>query len=422
MSVKLTVTFHSKSKDLIMAAPSHSRFDPVSTAQEIREQISSARRKIGFLCGAGTSIYAGIPGLVQLTGQVSGALSGDDKTCFDRVIAATLPGANLEQVLDYIRLVRELTRSDPAKSVEAITGDAATKLDAAICRGVYKEVAGIATAKLDAHRSLAAWVRRVRREYPLEVFTTNYDLLFESAFEQMGVPFFDGFVGAVAPFFVLESVEAESGTQFEDVYPPRSWARLWKLHGSVGWQLRKNSSGGSDIVRIAGGADPDVSAQLVIYPSRDKYVDSRKLPFIAYMDRFRRFLTTGEALLIVLGYSFGDQHINDVLIQSLRANPRLALSAFMFAEPSSELINFATTYRNLSVFSPRAAILGGDHAGCLLKRTKQPGEEWPFGDEAKSQFVLGDFVHFAKFLDAVSGSPGIVAPSSVAPVAGVTTP
>lgn len=404
-----------------MVAPSNARFDPVATTQEIREQISSARRKIGFLCGAGTSIYAGIPGLVQLTGRVSGALSGDDKTCYDRVIAATLPGANLEQVLDYIRLVRELTKNDPAKSVEAITGDAATKLDVAICRGVYKEVAAIAATKLDAHRSLAAWVRHVRREYPVEIFTTNYDLLFESAFEHMGVPFFDGFVGAVAPFFVLESVEAEAGTQFNEVYPPRSWARLWKLHGSVGWQLRKNSSGGSDIVRIAGDA-PDLSAQLVIYPSRDKYVDSRKLPFVAYMDRFRRFLTTGEALLIVLGYSFGDQHINDVLIQSLRANARLAVSAFMFEEPGAELISFATTYRNLSVFSPKAAIVGGDHAGWLLKRTKQPGEEWPFWDEAKSQFVLGDFTHFARFLDAIAGFPGVGAFSSLTPVAGVAAP
>src|SRR5262249_15073869 len=149
-----------------------------------------------------------------------------------------------------------------------------------------------------------------------------------------------------------------------------------------------------------------------IYPSRDKYVDSRKLPFVAYMDRFRRFLTSGEALLVVLGYSFGDQHINDVLVQSLRANQRLAVVALMFSDTSAELIGFATTYRNLSVYSPLAAIVGGVHAAWLLKRTKQPGEEWPFWDDAKSQFLLGDFVHFAKFLDAISGIPGIITSSS----------
>ena len=176
----------------------------------------------------------------------------------------------------------------------------------------------------------AAWVKHVRRESPLEIFTTNYDLLFESAFEQMGISFFDGFVGAVSPFFTVESVEAEMSPQFEDVYPPRSWTRLWKLHGSIGWQLKKDATNRLEIVRVAGALIPDVSAQLVIYPSRDKYVDSRKLPFIAYMDRLRRFLIGGEVLFVVLGYSFGDQHINDVLIQSLRANPRLAISAFMY--------------------------------------------------------------------------------------------
>ena len=137
-----------------MTAATHAKFDPVSVAHGIREQIASARRKIAFLCGAGTSIYAGIPGLVQLTGKVASTLTPDDKVCWDKVIAATTTSANLEQVLDYIRLVRELTRNNPSKSVESITGNAAEKLDAAICRAVYKEVASITIGKLDAHRSL----------------------------------------------------------------------------------------------------------------------------------------------------------------------------------------------------------------------------------------------------------------------------
>jgi hypothetical protein len=38
---------------------------------------------------------------------------------------------------------------------------------------------------------------------------TNYDLLLEVAFEAVGVPFFDGFVGVVSPFFVPECVDAQ---------------------------------------------------------------------------------------------------------------------------------------------------------------------------------------------------------------------
>ena len=228
-------------------------------------------------------------------------------------------------------------------------------------------------------------------------------------------PFFDGFVGVTAPFFTIESVEADGSKQFEDVYPPRSWARLWKLHGSVGWQLKPDARGRSNIVRMAGSEHSDGPTQLVIYPSRDKYMDSRKLPFIAYQDRLRRFLLTGETLLVVLGYSFRDQHMNEVLAQALRANTRLAVVAFMFDEPTDELIALAEMNRNLSVLSPKSACIGGDYAGWLLSGTKQSGEEWPFWDEAKSEFVLGNFAYFATFLDAITGLSTQIAPS-VAPV------
>lgn len=80
-----------------MSVPTYAKFDPVSLAQEIREQMASARRRIGFLCGAGTSIYAGVPGLVQLTGKVASGLTIEDKECYDKVIAATQKDANLNK-------------------------------------------------------------------------------------------------------------------------------------------------------------------------------------------------------------------------------------------------------------------------------------------------------------------------------------
>jgi hypothetical protein len=394
-----------------MPKPTHDRFDPVATALGLREQIASGKRKIGFFFGAGTSICAGIPGLDQLTSKVAASLTADQKVCYGKVIGE-VGSADLESILSYVRLIREFTHKDQTKSVQGITGEAAQELDVAICQNIYKEVSGTPIGKLNAHRSLSAWIRYVRRDSSVEIFTTNYDLLFETAFEQMGLPFFDGFVGVTAPFFAIESVEADSSKQFEDVYPPRSWARLWKLHGSVGWQLKADARGRSNIVRMAGSDNPNGATQLVIYPSRDKYMDSRKLPFIAYQDRLRRFLLSGETLLVVLGYSFRDQHMNEVLAQALRANTRLAVVAFMFDEPTDELIALAETNRNLSVFSPKSACIGGDHAGWLLKRTKQAGEEWPFWDEVKAEFVLGNFAQFATFLDAITGLATQVAPTT----------
>jgi hypothetical protein len=46
------------------------------------------------------------------------------------------------------------------------------------------------------YTEFVAWISGSAREHPIEIFTTNYDLLFEQALERVRVPFFDGFCGA----------------------------------------------------------------------------------------------------------------------------------------------------------------------------------------------------------------------------------
>lgn len=69
------------------------------------------------------------------------------------------------------------------------------QLDERVCKLIH-QVADktLPNAETPYHR-IAAWVDAVRRENPIEVFTTNYDLLMEQAFEDCRVPYFDGFAG-----------------------------------------------------------------------------------------------------------------------------------------------------------------------------------------------------------------------------------
>jgi len=76
--------------------------DALRAANEMREQLASNERRLGFFCGAGTSMSVGLPGIQELTEEVKAKLSGKEKEQFE-LIAAELPaGANVEQILDRV--------------------------------------------------------------------------------------------------------------------------------------------------------------------------------------------------------------------------------------------------------------------------------------------------------------------------------
>jgi hypothetical protein len=163
------------------------------------------------------------------------------------------------------------------------------------------------------------------------------------------VPVFDGFVGAYRPFFSATSLAREA------MAPGRRWTRLWKIHGSVTW----TSTGGPKDRRILRGAETP-SGELIL-PSLLKYDESRKQPYVAMMDRLGRVLTEREdAVLVTCGYSFGDQHINEVIFESLEANPRLHVFALCHSDPpaGSELVRAARRHGDILVLAHRCGIVG----------------------------------------------------------------
>ncbi len=323
--------------------------------------------------------------------------------------------SNVENVLASIRTIRELIGNSEGNEYNGLKGvTAAKQLDSAICRAIYEIVCGDPPKGLRPHLIFSHWLRtlHINRYCPVEIFTTNYDLMLEKAMEQAGVPFFDGFIGSVTPFFAPESVEAEEGKVNQSVYPPRAWTRLWKIHGSINW-LICSTDGKSRITRLS-GPDPSAGDELMIFPSREKYTESRKLPFITFQDRFRKFLSGGESLLIIVGYSFSDEHINEIILQGLRSNPRLAIIALMFwdtnAKPdnpslvsSDRACHYAEENRNLTVFGPDKACIGGITA-CWEPSVKRKDDEvWPFWDEDSKLFTLGNFDSFASYLESFIG-------------------
>jgi hypothetical protein len=334
---------------------------------------------------------------------VEGDLAEDHRTDYKRLLAKERNGT-IESVLNRVRLCREMLGPDDKSSVDGLTTEKAVSLDRAICRAIRDRVAIDPPGGLSSHYIFAQWAKTIARAFPLEIFTTNYDLLIETALESAETPYFDGFVGSVSPFFRAIAIDTDFGGIPIPVVP-KDWVRLWKLHGSVGWLLVRDKLTGTERIVRRGSTQPGPEEELMIFPSRQKYSDSRRLPFVAYQDRLRRLLASGETLLVMCGYSFADEHINEVVFEALRSNPRLAVTVLCFDALSSEgvrrnLLGPTATITNLTVYGPDAAVVGGAEG---YWEVPQGDVHRSFWDKEKEAFRLGDFAAFVDFLRSFLG-------------------
>jgi len=406
--------------------------DPRQVAEDLRNHLAMHDRRLFFLFGAGTSsavniapdpsagekpkyepLIPGIDGLTKLCREAVCDLSTDHEKAWGTLVKQCKKDGrrvNVEDILSNIRM-----KIDAIGENETLVGLDLTKLidfENKICTTIAKTV-NPKIPENTPHNELASWVRKVNRTEPIEVFTTNYDLLFETAFETERVPAFDGFVGMYRPFFYPECLDDE------DLLPTSNWIRLWKLHGSVNWIL-EDSPKGKRIIR----SSPTESGELIL-PSQRKYDESRKQPYMGYMDRLTHILNFEHALLITCGYSFGDEHINAILYSALDNRNTSNIIALQFQELNEEdsLVEAAVRCSNLTVIGPNGGVISGswglwqlsqpvDNKTCSFMDTafdsnalpEDKGSPAAVSADLTGRMRLGDFNWFCRFLNSMGGS------------------
>lgn len=380
----------------------------VKEIQELKNQLSYSKN-IGFFFGAGTSTALGIPNIEQLTKSVENSLTDSSQKHFKSLkedLETSQPARtiNIEDILNHLRRIRELTRENRDKNYLDINGEDAKKLDIKICKLIHQIISEKEkTASLNKTKQLMAWLNIQNRDFSKEIFTSNYDLIFEKSLEESRIPYFDGFVGSFEPFFLAENVE--KFVDNNDI--TKSWIRLWKIHGSLSWFWKENKENDSfRVVRLGKIENIEDDNEVVIYPSKEKYTSSRKQPFISYFDRLKMFLNSGELLFIISGYSFSDQHINELIFNSLRQNNRLHIIVFAYTDETiEELYKESFSYLNLSAFGPKLGIVNGQKI-CWsisendLKEDKRSDLYWSTKSE---ELKIGDFNNLVDFIIANSG-------------------
>lgn len=367
---------------------------------DLRQILSQGKKRVGLLIGAGapTSLKVNasgqldasgrplIPDVARLTEAVLSSLQQSDQDAIAILRNDDLgQDSNIEAILTR---VRRLSQAIGRAKVHGLDGSEYGAIGERICEKIGTTVGAKLPEDANPYSELVSWIGGTQRDHSVEIFTPNYDLLFEEAFERARLPYFDGFTGSHLPFFDPASIST-------DKLPVR-WSRLWKLHGSLGWDLR-----GDSIVRTG-----QRNATKLIYPDHLKYDEITRQPYSALFERLRQFLTTPDSILICSGFSFFDSHICSVLNDALSENTHTAIFAFQYRPLDQEGLatKLALTRPNLSVYAPDGAVIFG------VAGTWQPGrpptDEWetirqtfwrtPTKD-APSQFLLGDFAKLARF-------------------------
>ena len=86
--------------------------------------------------------------------------------------------ANIEDLLNQIQRIREITGDKKDKNYQGVTGDAEKELDQEICLKIYEIIfKEEAVADLEVTKKFFAWLSMLNRDFSKKIFTTNYDLI-----------------------------------------------------------------------------------------------------------------------------------------------------------------------------------------------------------------------------------------------------
>lgn len=286
-----------------------------------------SRPNQAWLLGAGISKDAGLPLMGALTARVVGLSKGNaHQQILDDLLSELPKVAHIEHVLSHLGDYTTLAQRSEAKRVHInsktyevdaleeahknITADIAH-----VVRWGYKveegaePLAGSSTKPIVSVDHHVRFVRALfgtrqagisERRKPVHLFTTNYDTLLEDALALGRYPYWDGFSGGAVAFRIHRYGQREPDSGYR--------ATVVKLHGSIDWFLGDDGN----VWRVR-DADlyPPRTGRVLIYPQATKYIATQRDPFASQFSLFREALTnSGENVLAVCGYSFGDEHVN----------------------------------------------------------------------------------------------------------------
>lgn len=274
--------------------------------------MSVGDKSVVFLLGAGCSYDAGVPISKDMIKKLESLLDDKQplKDLYEYVKYTMEYGFkltnqetefNIESLLITLHLLEE---NKKARLYPFITGYSNNLLD--VAGDNYKNVTSLIEL---IQEELPKWVtlssyhrasyynrfEKFQKEYnfALRVFSLNYDLCLEKNCGDSIVEtgFWDD--------------QQWDGNRFLQAVDEETTIYLYKLHGSINWERTNNEL----IISQQQGIVPDIIFGTDL---KMQSID----PYLFYLYEFRKYLLSAE-VIIVIGYSFNDAHINDLIRQAM---------------------------------------------------------------------------------------------------------
>lgn len=160
----------------------------------------------------------------------------------------------------------------------------------------------------------------------LNIFTTNNDLFNETAMDSLNMHYINGFGGGLHRFFnpalFNYTFAKRMDTSIDKYEPADNVVNLFKLHGSVNWA--EDTSDKNVFFKIKELGYPinhdSKKEAVLIYPTPTKQNKSLGSPYVELFREFQKRLLMPHSVLFIIGYSFSDEHVNNVIYQALATN------------------------------------------------------------------------------------------------------
>ena len=358
-------------------------------------------KNIHFLLGAGTS-SAAIPSMKAMQEDISKEIENSDNAGL-KALYQSIKSDNLEKTLNILYAKKHFLEGCVETNGSQENEGATEKNEREIVDELIKHIQDTMFLKINADFSCnnsASTLELYKNFYQkivlrnkdlarVNIFTTNNDLFNEKTLDNLNINYNNGFGGgherAFNPARFRYTLSKKIDANLEKFEPIENMVYLYKLHGSISWiEKEGNSLFNVQEIPVIGGTKKNDDSHVLIYPTPLKQNQSLGSPYSDLIREFQTKLALANSVLFIIGYSFSDEHLNNIIYQTLASNSSISIVIFgEYANAPLSSINDSRIYRVFGENSAKEKIHYFEYiVNSIL----------PFSDENKDKTLIDGFI------------------------------